>query len=73
MRLYDFACANGHTTEKFVVYETRTIQCSCGELSHRKLSAPGFKLEGWSGSFPTAHGQFERRHRSQLDYEQKHT
>jgi hypothetical protein len=35
------------------------------------ISAPNFRLEGWSGAFPTAAAQFDRKHREKLAAEQK--
>lgn len=69
--MYEFACINGHKTERFVVYETTSLKCECGEDSHRILSAPAFRLEGWSGSFPTAHGKFNKSHTDKLKSERK--
>jgi hypothetical protein len=45
--------------------------CDCGEETHRILSAPAFKLEGWSGAFPSSHGRFEKSHLDRLKAEQK--
>ena len=70
-RMFEFACVNGHKTERFVVYETTSLKCECGEDSHRILSAPAFKLEGWSGAFPSAHGKFEKSHTDKLKSERK--
>jgi hypothetical protein len=35
------------------------------------MSAPKFKLEGWSGAFPSEHGRFERKHIEKLKAERK--
>ena len=69
--MYEFACINGHKTERFVDYELTSFVCECFEESHRILSAPAFKLEGWSGAFPSAHGRFERSHTDKLNSERK--
>ena len=69
--MYEFACINGHKTERFVDYELTSLVCDCGEETHRILSAPAFKLEGWSGAFPSAHGRFEKSHLDRLKAEQK--
>ncbi len=71
-RMFDFACANGHKTERLTDYESTSFRCECGETANRILSAPNFKLEGWSGSFPSEHGRFEKKHLDQLKWEQKH-
>jgi putative FmdB family regulatory protein len=70
-RMYEFACENGHRIEKLVSYEMAQVQCECGGKADRIVSAPAFRLEGWSGSFPTAAAQFDRRHREKLAAEQK--
>ena len=70
-RIYEFACENGHRTEKLIDYEAVKVQCECGSVSHRIMSAPSIKLEGWSGSFPGAANQFDRKHREKLAAEQK--
>ena len=70
-RMYEFACVNGHKTSRLTVYETASLMCECGEESHRTLSAPYFRLEGWSGAFPSAHGKFEKSHTDKLKSERK--
>ena len=70
-RLFDFACENGHKTERLIDYETVGFLCECGATANRLISAPNFKLEGWSGSFPSEHGRFERKHREKLSAERK--
>lgn len=70
-RIYEFACSCGQVTEKLVGYETTSVQCPCGGQAHRIMSAPKFNLEGWSGSFPSAHGRFEHRHVEKLKAERK--
>ena len=69
-RMYEFACENGHRIEKLTSYELVQVQCECGGNAHRVISAPAFLLEGWSGSFPTAAAQFDRKHREKLAAEQ---
>ena len=70
-RMYEFACNCGQRTEALVDYETASVQCGCGGLAHRVISAPKFNLEGWSGHFPSAYGRFERRHTEKLNAERK--
>ena len=70
--MFDFVCANGHKSERLADYESVSFQCECGAQANRALSAPSFKLEGWSGSFPSAHAAFEKKHIDQLKWEQKH-
>jgi hypothetical protein len=72
-RMFDFACANGHKTERLCDYELQSFKCECGEITKRTLSAPAFRLEGWSGSFPSAHGRFEKSHLDKLKAERKAT
>jgi len=70
-RIYEFACDCGQRTEALVDYETASVQCGCGGLAQRIMSAPTFKLEGWSGQFPSEHGRFERKHIEKLNAERK--
>ena len=70
-RMYEFACINRHKTERLVDYETTSLVCECGEETHRILSAPAFRLEGWSGTFPSAHGRVEKSHLDKLKAERK--
>ena len=70
-RMYEFVCECGQRTERLVGYETTTSQCGCGGIAHRIMSAPKFKLEGWSGHFPSEHGRFERKHIEKLKAERK--
>jgi hypothetical protein len=70
-RMFEFACDCGQRTEALVDYETASVQCGCGGLAHRIISAPKFNLEGWSGHFPSAYGRFEHRHTEKLSAERK--
>ena len=70
-RMYEFVCNCGQRTDSLVVYETTKIQCMCGGLAHRIISAPKFNLEGWSGHFPSSYGRFERKHIDKLNAERK--
>lgn len=63
MRVFDFECRNGHKHEHFVQNGTTEVTClTCGTVARKVLSAPMFKLEGWSGSFPGAASKWERDH-----------
>jgi predicted nucleic acid-binding Zn ribbon protein len=70
-RIFEFACENGHRTDRLVVYETTNLMCECGATANRILSAPAFRLEGWSGHFPTAHAKFGKSHTDKLKSERK--
>ena len=70
-RMFEFACECGQRTEALVIYEVSSIQCGCGGVAHRIVSAPNFNLEGWSGHFPSAYGRFESRHTDKLKAERK--
>jgi len=70
-RMYEFACNCGQRTEAFVNYEVTEVQCGCGGLAHRVISAPSFNLEGWSGHFPSSYARFERKHTDKLNAERK--
>ena len=70
-RMFDFACECGQRTEALVIYEVSSIQCGCGGVAHRIVSAPNFNLEGWSGHFPSSYGRFEAKHTDKLNAERK--
>jgi hypothetical protein len=70
-RFYEFLCESGERIERFTEFEDKTVSCNCGKLACRVVSAPAFKLEGWSGAFPTAHAKFDKSHRDKLKSEQK--
>lgn len=63
MRVFDFECRNEHRAEHFVPTGQTEVKCDvCGEVARKCVSAPSFKLEGWSGSFPGAAMKWERDH-----------
>ena len=71
-RFYEFLCKQSHITETLVDSSVRTTKCStCAEDAIRIVSSPAVKLEGWSGSFPSAAEKFDRIHREKLKAEQK--
>ena len=70
-RIFEFACESGQRIERFTEFSEKQVQCACGKLADRTISAPNFKLEGWSGSFPTAHSKFGKSHQDKLKSEQK--
>jgi DNA-directed RNA polymerase subunit RPC12/RpoP len=71
-RMFEFVCLCGRRIEKLTDYETASVQCGdCGSQAYKTISAPSFRLEGWSGHFPSAHGKFEKSHLDKLKSEQK--
>ena len=72
-RMYEFVCESGHKIERYCDYESQETQCECGSLANRIISASAFRLEGWSGSFPSAHGKFDKSHQDKLKSERKQT
>ena len=70
-RIFEFACENGHKTERFCDYETQSFRCECGDTANRIVSAPSVNLEGWSGHFPSSWMKFEKKHTDKLKQEQK--
>jgi hypothetical protein len=72
-RMYDFVCENGHKIERYCNYELQSVQCECGGIANRIISAPSINLEGWSGSFPGSANKFDRKHREKLAAERKTT
>jgi hypothetical protein len=69
--MYEFACDCGQRTEALADYETASVQCGCGGLAHRIISAPSINLEGYSGDFPSSWLKFDKKHRDKLASERK--
>jgi hypothetical protein len=69
--MFEFACDCGQRTEALVDYETTSVQCGCGGLAHRIISAPSINLEGYSGDFPSSWMKFDKKHRDKLAAERK--
>ena len=71
-RIFDFQCAKGHITEKYVDDSVKVIQCPhCANDASRLISAPRISLEGISGDFPGATMAWEKRRESHIKYERK--
>jgi len=72
LRIFEFLCANSHRTEALVDPDTQHLFCSkCGREAARVISAPTMKLEGCSGSFPTAYDAWERKRNEKIAIEKK--
>lgn len=62
-RMFEFECDNGHRNEAYVDDSVKHIECpDCEELAFRAISAPRIKLEGISGSFPSAYDKWANQH-----------
>jgi len=62
-RIFEFKCAKGHLTEKFVDDEVRSIECPhCRNEASRIISSPRISLEGITGAFPSAFDKWARKH-----------
>jgi ribosomal protein L37AE/L43A len=71
-RMFEFVCANSHRTEALVHFSTQEHTCPvCGEVGKRVISAPTMKLEGFTGSFPSAYDSWERKRAEKLVQERK--
>jgi predicted nucleic acid-binding Zn ribbon protein len=71
-RMFEFLCENAHRTEALVDTECYATPCKeCGAEAKRVVSAPTMKLEGWTGSFPTAYDAWERKRAEKLAVERK--
>lgn len=61
--MLDFECSGdscGRIEEHIVESHTETVDCPCGGVMKRCLSAPTIRLEGISGAFPTAHDHWAK-------------
>lgn len=71
-RIFDFQCAKGHVTEKYVDDSVTVVQCPhCGNDASRLISAPRISLDGCSGDFPTAADAWVNRRNSHIKWERK--
>ena len=71
-RLFDFQCAKGHITEKYIDDAVKVVQCPhCGNDATRLISAPRISLEGITGDFPGAAMAWVKRRESHMKYERK--
>jgi hypothetical protein len=62
-RMYEFRCAENHTTESYVDDKVNAIECPvCQLMALRIISAPRIALEGITGDFPTAADAWARKH-----------
>ena len=72
LRFFDFLCENDHKTEALVKDDVYTAFCKvCNAEAKRLVSAPMMKLEGITGSFPSAYDAWERKHAEKLAQERK--
>lgn len=61
--LFDFECPQGHTFERLVPLGQLEAECPvCDKQAKRLVSIPTIKLEGYSGSFPTAADRWAKVH-----------
>ena len=71
-RMYEFVCEDSHVSEALVSSDVREVSCrACGKKATRIVSAPATKLEPFTGSFPTAYSQWNRKRAEKLAIEQK--
>ena len=72
LRMFEFLCTNSHRTEALVDPDTQHLLCSkCGAEAAKIISAPTMKLEGFTGSFPTAYDAWERKRSEKMAIERK--
>jgi hypothetical protein len=70
--MYEFVCEESHISEALVSSDVREVSCrACGKKATRIVSAPATKLEPFTGSFPTAYSQWNRKRAEKLAIEQK--
>ena len=65
MPLYEYYCADHHSTDIYCSIKNRqdVVPCEvCGKDSYYTISAPGVHLEGVSGDFPGAAMKWDKDH-----------
>lgn len=71
-RIFEFRCVKDHVTEKYVDDEVTSVECPhCHNEASRIISSPRFKLEGFTGAFPTAYDAWERKRAEAMRVAQK--
>lgn len=71
-RMFEFVCENGHSFEKLVDDNIRSMKCPyCDTTSTRVVSAPRVNLEGITGAFPGAYSRWERVRAEKQQQERK--
>ena len=69
----DFQCPNGHKRERFVDNNLKTLQCDiCDSEAHKVQASIRFRLEGITGSYPTAYDQWEKKRTQKRKEEEKY-
>lgn len=62
-RMYDFKCSEGHITEKYIGYETKTVQCDvCSKEATRIVSPISIHLDGTDPVYVSAHDRWAKAH-----------
>lgn len=62
LKVFDFVCSAGHRHEMFVPGDAEEVRCpACGAAASKAVSLPRFRLEGITGSFPTAWLRWEKK------------
>jgi hypothetical protein len=60
-RLRDYKCPDGHITE-LLVEDGSAVWCGCGKPSTAMISPVRIKLEGVTGTFPSAALRWAKQH-----------
>lgn len=71
-RIYEFRCNDGHTTEKYIDYETVEIPCQvCKQLASRIISPVRVSLDGTDPVYVSAYDRWAKRHEDKQKQEAK--
>jgi hypothetical protein len=71
-RIYEFRCSDGHTTEKYIDYETVEIQCQvCEKTASRIISPVRVSLDGTDPVYVSAYDRWAKRHEDKQKQEAK--
>jgi putative FmdB family regulatory protein len=71
-KLFEFKCTKcSHIEEEYTEYKKESICPLCNSVADKIISAPRITLEGYSGDFPGAAMQFDKKHRDKLKQELK--
>ena len=71
-RIYEFRCNDGHTTEKYIDYETVEIQCQmCEKPANRIISPVRVSLDGTDPVYVASYDRWAKRHEDKQKKEAK--
>ena len=71
-KIFEFQCTSCDLVfDELTEYKKESICPECDSVADKIISTPRISLEGYSGNFPGAAMQFDKKHRQKLAQERK--